>query len=304
MRPEHITVCVCTYRRPLLLARLLDRLVSQRKEGLFTISVAIVDNDPELSARKIVESFSGTKDLQISYKHVQERNMAQLRNTSVQMSRGEYVAFIDDDEYPDDDWLLLLRDALRKYNAAGALGPVIPDFQTKPPEWVLKARLCERTRLPSGTILKWEQTRTGNALVMRELFLDPNNSFDQRFRLGGEDSTFFEKMIAKGKRFVWCDEAAVHEDVPPNRITFDYFMRRSQLIGHIACRYSSCDKTWSENVFTFCKSVFACTALLVVLPIYRLQGYHKLVIARTRSAYHWAVAMTYMGFLNIEQRDL
>ena len=48
----HICVLICTYKRPQMLARLLDGLVSQDTGGLFTYSVVVADNDQHESAER------------------------------------------------------------------------------------------------------------------------------------------------------------------------------------------------------------------------------------------------------------
>ena len=54
----HISVCICTYRRPELLRRLLRDLEHQVTENKFTFSVVVADNDAALSARPVAEEFS------------------------------------------------------------------------------------------------------------------------------------------------------------------------------------------------------------------------------------------------------
>lgn len=41
----HISVCICTFKRPSLLLRLLKELAGQETQGLFTYSIVVVDND-------------------------------------------------------------------------------------------------------------------------------------------------------------------------------------------------------------------------------------------------------------------
>src|SRR6266545_7075536 len=55
--PVHISLCVCTFKRPALLADLLDGLLHQTTDGQFTYSIVVVDNDREASARETVERF-------------------------------------------------------------------------------------------------------------------------------------------------------------------------------------------------------------------------------------------------------
>ena len=43
--PKHISVCICTFRRPSLLRKLLDRLEHQNSNGQFSFSIVVTDND-------------------------------------------------------------------------------------------------------------------------------------------------------------------------------------------------------------------------------------------------------------------
>ena len=54
---EHISICICTFRRPNLLKRLLDELIAQCTEGWFTYSVVVADNDVARSAEPVVAAF-------------------------------------------------------------------------------------------------------------------------------------------------------------------------------------------------------------------------------------------------------
>jgi len=47
----HITVCICTFKRPELLGQILESVAKQETNGLFTYSVVISDNDRAESAR-------------------------------------------------------------------------------------------------------------------------------------------------------------------------------------------------------------------------------------------------------------
>jgi glycosyltransferase involved in cell wall biosynthesis len=61
-----------------------------------------------------------------------------VRNTAVAHATGDFIAFIDDDEFPADDWLIQLRATCDRYKAAGVLGPVRPHFDEPPPAWIIK----------------------------------------------------------------------------------------------------------------------------------------------------------------------
>src|SRR5664280_1724691 len=51
---KHISVCICTYKRPWLLKRLLGEIGKQETGGLFSYSIVVADNDALRSAEATV----------------------------------------------------------------------------------------------------------------------------------------------------------------------------------------------------------------------------------------------------------
>ncbi len=126
---HHISVCICTYKRPELLRRLLSELEEQQTGGLFDYSIVIVDNDMSESARQTVESYAQQSKSSVRYYVEPEQNIALARNKAIENAHGKYIAFIDDDEFPSDTWLLNLYNAFNTYQPnGGILGPVIPYY--------------------------------------------------------------------------------------------------------------------------------------------------------------------------------
>jgi glycosyltransferase involved in cell wall biosynthesis len=167
---HQIAVCVCTYQRPNLLPRLFSALASQHTDGLFEYSVTVVDNDPTESARPVVELFARDASLHVNYAVEPQRGIAQARNKAVESVEADFVAFIDDDEFPGPEWLLTLYKALARLDGQGVLGPVVPHFDEPPPSWVRTGKFYERATHATGTELPWTSTRTGNVLLKAFLF--------------------------------------------------------------------------------------------------------------------------------------
>ena len=122
----HITVCICTYKRPRLLKRLLETLVQQDTQGQFTYSVVVADNDSLESARETVAAATDVSPVRITYCVEPRQNIALVRNRAVAAADGDTIAFIDDDEFPTKDWLRLLRQTLVSHRADGVLGRTLP----------------------------------------------------------------------------------------------------------------------------------------------------------------------------------
>ncbi len=267
---DHISVCICTYKRPLLLKNLLVRLVGQRTEDRFTYSIDVIDNDVSESARGVVEDFSSESGVTVRYDTEKERGFSHIRNRAVRNAEGNFIAFIDDDEYPAEDWLYRLYDLCQSTRADGILGPIIPHFEVDPPLWVVNGKLCDRKTFDTGTIIeKSSDTRTGNVLLKKALFENDSQPFDPRFgTMGGEDVNFFKRMMESGKVFVWCNEAPVWEAVPRERMRRSYFVKRALLRGYLE---SKGERLFSSSVM---KSAIAVVLYTASLPMCFLLGQH------------------------------
>src|SRR5205809_7153385 len=139
-RVKHIAVSICTYKRPELLNNLLEKLVDQDTRGLFGYSIVVCDNDQHRSADSTVAAFTKTSPVRVTYCVEPSQNIALARNRAIANATGDYVAFIDDDEFPIREWLVTLFDAINHHGSDGVLGPVKPHFDDQTPAWVVKGR--------------------------------------------------------------------------------------------------------------------------------------------------------------------
>ena len=267
IKNSHISVCICTYKRPKLLGPLLKKLEHQNTNGLFKYSIIVVDNDDNLSAKRTVTRIKKTSSITIDYYTEPDRNIACARNKALQNAHGNFVAFIDDDEHPLDDWLYNLFKTCHHYKADGVLGPVKPRYEKKPPQWIIRAKLFERPSHKTGLILHWNNTRTGNVLFKKNILNENEDTFNPKFR-HGEDKDFFRRMIQKGYIFVWCDEAPVFETQLPDRFKRTYFLRRALLRGSVSLRHLS------FNPLFILKSMVAFQLYTLALPCLFVIGHH------------------------------
>lgn len=225
-----VAVCICTYKRPHLLRRALEAVAQQHTDGSIRFSIVVVDNDVGQSGREVVLAFAATGAVETIYCVEPEQNIALARNRALVNANGDFVAFIDDDEFPCSDWLLLMLKNCEP-NVAGVLGPVRPFFDGQPPAWLVQGKFCERPEHKTGSLLTWRQTRTGNVLLRKTILQGVDEPFRRGFANGGEDQDFFKRMMEHGYRFVWCNEAVVYEVVPPQRRTRRYLLKRALLRG-------------------------------------------------------------------------
>jgi succinoglycan biosynthesis protein ExoM len=296
-RTNHITVCICTFKRPALLLRSLKRLGTQTTDGAFSYSIVVADNDGGESARETVTEFASTVEVEVLYCVEPRQNIALVRNKALSYAEGDFVAFIDDDEVPGDDWLLQLFEARQRFGADGILGPVNPYFDSAPPSWVKKGKFFDRPSLPTGYELSWPECRTGNVLL-RSGILDPaEEPFRSQFGTGGEDVDFFHRMTDKGFRFVWCSEAAVNELVPPFRCRRGFLIKRALLRGSNFPTYPG---NRAKNV---AKSLAAVPLYTIALPFLALAGQHLFLKYLFKLCDHAARLLSLSGVAVVRERE-
>jgi succinoglycan biosynthesis protein ExoM len=285
---KHISVCICTYKRPLFLARLLKDLKDQETGGLFTYSVVVADNDGAESAKQVVGDFARQTDIQIKYCVQPEQSIALTRNKAVENASGDFVAFIDDDEFPASGWLLHLFKTCEEYRVDGVLGPVKRYFDEAPPEWLVKGNFYERPTHATGYVIPWLGGRTGNLLVKREVFGTDGRPFRPEFR-AGEDQDFFRRTIEQGRVFIWCNEAVAYEVVPPARWKRTYMLRKALLRGATAALHPT------VGVRDIGKSIIAVPIYTVALPFAALAGQHRFMNLLVRLCDHLGKLLALVG---------
>jgi succinoglycan biosynthesis protein ExoM len=279
------------------LGKLLSRLEKQRTDELFTHSVVVTDNDPAQSAREFVKSFSSKSDLRAIYTFEPQPNIALARNTALKHAEGDFIAFIDDDEYPENDWLLNLYKTCEERKVDGVLGPVRPYFEIAPPEWVTKGKFFVRPTHETGYRVKWEEARTGNVLFKREILDGVEVPFRSQFDTAGEDVDFFRRMMEKGCTFIWCNEAVAHELVPASRCNRSYLLKRALLRG------SNFHKHPTDRIKNAAKSLVAVPCYTLALPVLALFGQHVFLKYLIKLLDHGSRLMAYVGFSAVTRRQ-
>lgn len=295
---DHISICICTYLRPALLSRLIVRLRDQRTDGLFTYSAVVVDNDARGSGEEAVKGVGAAALMPIEYHIEPERNISLARNRSIENAQGNLIAFIDDDEFPADDWLYQHFRTLRGSPASGVLGPVRADFDAQAPAWLTKSGLLGRREFVTGQrILNSRFTRTGNVLLWRSLFADPDDRFDPAYgKTGGSDAIFFRRMMRKGHLFLWCNDAVVYETVLPERQVKSYYIKRAFTRG-----MGEAQDAPFLSLRTL-RSAIAVPLYALLLPFARLAGAHVFMRYLVKECDHLSLILAQFGIKVVKER--
>ena len=234
-KPIKIAVCVITCFRPDGLKRLLDGMVTQKftQNPTPDLKLVIVDNDSEGSARSICEEFKAQHQIPLEYDIEEQRGIPFARNHSVDMVKNEvdFIAIMDDDEVPAENWLDELIIAQREFDADIMTGPVKPHFVEKPADWLLS--FFNKTNLSNGESIrhKYSYAYTSNLFAKAELF--QHIRFDEQFRSNGADDThLFMQVYERGYKAVWANRAWVTEWLPASRTNYKWLWQRAYRRGN------------------------------------------------------------------------
>jgi GT2 family glycosyltransferase len=230
-----VVIAIPTFRRPQSLTRLLEAVA--RLDTDAAVVVVVADNDSGghqgLDVCQAVRAAGYRWPLDAFV--APERGIAQVRNALVERALGhacDFVAMLDDDEWPEPGWLDAFLRVQRDTGAEALHGAILRDFEHGPGRW---ARNCEGIapmRGSTGRVAMIEGS--GNIIVSRACFEGiAGPCFDPAFALsGGEDRDFFERLRRQGRRFAWCDEAVVHAWVPASRANLKWALSRAYRVGN------------------------------------------------------------------------
>jgi len=231
-----ISVCIPTFRRPIELARLLDAVL-----GVVTrpapIEIIVCDNDTRRSAQPVVEAIAGATEIPVRYFNEPIQNISLARNCLVAAARGEWIAFIDDDEVPGEDWLQALWTIAAHPGTDGAKGPVRRRLPAGAPDWLLTLPYGGSSLPAAGTPLPPRRMSGGNMMVRRSCLLRlkvEDGPFDAAFGLrGGEDILAYGQLALEGAVIRAAPDAFVEEYWGPERCHIGWMLRRAYRSGQV-----------------------------------------------------------------------
>ncbi|MEQ9142861.1 MAG: glycosyltransferase family 2 protein [Parvibaculaceae bacterium] len=227
------SIVIPTYHRPKLLRKALSSCRAQKLGEMQTIEVVVVDNSPEGNAADTCQALQMDN---LRYVHEPRAGLVFARNSGIEAASGDFLAFLDDDEEAEEDWILELSIAFRKSGADIVCGAVLPKLEDPAIEHYryvtnFYSRDVSRPAYADiGDILNY--VGTGNSAFRRPVCFGDGVRFDPRFNhFGGEDIELFRSLKRKGHHFAWAPNAKVHEWVSKERTGFSYLRQRRRAQG-------------------------------------------------------------------------
>ena len=182
-----VSVVVCTYNGARAIRDCLDGL---SRLDYPDYEVIVVD-DGSTDATGVIARQYDCRLIQ-----TENRGLANARNTGLAAATGEIIAYLDDDAYPDPDWLTYLAATFLRTGYAGVGGPnIAPPGDGPIAECVARA--------PGGPVHVLVTDREaehipGCNMGFRKSCLEAIDGFDPQFRTAGDDVDVCWRLQERG----------------------------------------------------------------------------------------------------------
>jgi glycosyltransferase involved in cell wall biosynthesis len=218
--PIFISVVIPTYNRSIYLSKILNILKKNFKNFKF-FEIIICDSDSKDCTKKEVIFFQkNNAHMYISYINLKKNNHSMKRNIGIKKARGKYIVLLDDDCFPEENFLrqyyyLLERFKYKKKN--------IYCGSVKYPKFFLKDNFVKYRKSRHFVVNKKYSYNTYNLTAKnivtmnmafnKEIILKNKILFNEKFnKYGFEDYEFAFRLINSGFKLFPSSPLVFHCD--------------------------------------------------------------------------------------------
>lgn len=241
-----VSTIICTHNRANYLQKAIQSLIEQTLPK-DQHEIIVVDNGSTDNTKQIVKDLIKTNNLKTTssnLKYIYEPllGLSRARNTGWQASRGEYIAFLDDDAVAAPDWAQRIIEEFESFTPTlGAIGgKVEPLWESERPEWLSDGLLPQLSVLdwgPQTIILNEEQWFVGANMSFPRKILEKTNGFSTM--LGRKESNLLsmeENLIRKetekrGYKCLYSPRIVVKHHILKSRLNKKWFIKRAYWNG-------------------------------------------------------------------------
>ncbi len=278
MNKYKIGIGLCTYKRPEMLNTCLESLNKIKVPDNAEIVILIADNDSGGSAKSVVDDFRKNTEILLHYEIEPARGIPCARNNVIKQGINQNItelAFIDDDEYVDSEWLTNIWEYYFNTKADVVRGFVKTVYSELTPDWIIKGSFYQRKLFDENR--NYESASTNNVLFdFKKICVDLKIIFDESFGLkGGSDSDFFKKVYNCGLSIRATNKAVVYEVLDKDRFKLSYLLKRKFRTRNLESSYKKI--TIKKRLIIFLSALFDIVKGISLLPLNCFRGKHKII---------------------------
>lgn len=233
MAIPQISVVVPSYNCNHYIVQAIESVLIQKD---CSYEIIVIDDGSTDRTRIVLQPYEN----QIHYVYQDNQGVANARNRGIELSRGEFIAFLDADDYflPDK-----LSSQLAVFEAQPELGIVHSGWRRVDVQGNLIVEVCPWHNVPDLNLENWLIWKPvlPSAMMFRRKWLEKVGGFDARFP-PAEDTELVLKLSLQGCQAIWLEkitvcyrqheQSATHQGLPQARAltnVLDHFFHQSNL---------------------------------------------------------------------------
>lgn len=231
-----ISVILCTYNRASRLEATLESLHKLHVPPDLVWELVVVDNNSSDGTEALVRAYQRAVRFDVRYVFERTQGHSHARNRGIVESRGDILAFTDDDVIVDAHWLERIQDVYDRYDCMGLGGKIVPVWPCPKPRWLkedgpyalMKAivsfdhgeEVLALKTPPFGANMSFRRT----AFTRYGLFRTDLGRRGLR-PAGCEDTEFGTRLLDNNETVMYGPHVVVYHPVDRARATKRYFQR-------------------------------------------------------------------------------
>jgi glycosyltransferase involved in cell wall biosynthesis len=203
--PVDISVVVCTRNRAPQLKLALESLARLQYAGHWEL--VVVDNGSTDDTQRVIEEFGKAFDRPLRSVYEGQPGIGHARNVGLQHATCELIAYVDDDCYPEPDWLQWIGTLFTEHPQLGYIGGKLPLFDPADLPIAIQTEVIPQWIPPRGYVRPGQIP--GANMAFRRAVLLEIGGFDARFYVA-EDVEVQSRVSAAGWSGYYEPRMVVH----------------------------------------------------------------------------------------------
>jgi glucosyl-dolichyl phosphate glucuronosyltransferase len=231
----NLSIVICSYNRGNYIFAALESLRKQDLSKDF-FEIVVVDNNSTDNTFEVVKRFeSENPDLNFIYTKETNQGLSFARNKGIEVSKGEFIVFIDDDAVAKEDFAKNLLAHFAEYQEYSAIGgKVLPIFENEEePVWMSKyiERLVSKVDYGDKIQDFRKKYPVGCNMAFRKEVFTKVGTFNTELNLRSDDKYIFNKISKAKLKVLYAYDVVVWHNIEKERTTDAFIIRLSRLNG-------------------------------------------------------------------------
>lgn len=266
-----ISSIICTYNRQKYLYQVLESIKNQSLNPLL-YEIVLVNNNSTDNTEQICHTYKkDNPGINFIYVTESEQGLSAARNRGIGEASGKYLTFIDDDAFPEKNFLKTIYDYLEQNPQVVAVGgKILLKYEQEKPKW-LTPYLSSLFGYfnPGNKTGEFSKNRypRGSNMSFRKIIFDQAGLFDTKLgrkgsdMQGSEEKELFARIYKMNVTVHYLPSAIIYHSVPPERTTIDFIRNQAISYGRSEKYYR---QQHGELIRMYVMEIFKWTASIVL----------------------------------------